>query len=502
MSAIFNWQTYLFINISFLLGYLFIKPILQYLKLSQQTKLFFIRRYLMITVLIFLSMPIVFSVKPQPKINYSFQAIPITETSFSMLNFIMIFILAGFVITFIYYLIKLKNLYHIKKHSLQYRKFGRIHLIISDNTSLFCFSLFFDHYLVIPQHYLERRDLKLGIRHELQHIRQGDTFWLHIFALLKIACYWNPIVYRFIYYCNELQEFACDEAIILKNKNSLLAYADCLLQAASSPIQNTGVVLAMNGSSSTSIYRRLTMLFYYQPIKKTFLKNLVYGLSFLGLTTSAYAANSLMRPLSASEVAKLITPSYSTTMHITATPEVINQLNRIRENPKSLENMRAALERMETYKPVIQEEINSRHVPNDLFAMPIVQSGFKPLPQSANPMQAAGIWQIIPSTAKTLGLNINPNKDDRLDTKLATKAALDYLQTLYKQFKDWKLAVVAYEMGEKKTDELIKQTGTKNAWEIAHRGDLPSKHKTSLLHYLANFDATVIILHNPQLIAN
>lgn len=499
MSVIFNWQNYFFINISFLLGLLFLKPILQSIKLSQQAKLHFIRRYILLTIVIFLGMPIIFAIQPQPKISYSLQTIPIAEPS-SLVSFIILGFLLGFMIATVSYLKKIVRLNTLRKSCILYRKIKHTHLIISNGTSIFCFSFLNNHFIVIPFSYLELPHLRLSVRHELQHIRQGDTYWLHIFALLKIICYWNPAIYRLTQWCVELQEFACDEALILKNKNSLSAYAECLLQAASHQVQQLSIVLAMNGSSSTSIYRRLTMLFKYQPIKKTFLKSVMYSLSFLGITTCAYAANSLIKPLTTSEVAKLITPSYSTTMHISATPEVVKELNRIRENPKSLQNMRAALERMETYKPVIQEEMLTRHVPNDLFAMPILQSGFRPLPQSANPMQAAGIWQIIPSTAKTLGLTVTANRDDRLDTKLSTKAALDYLQTLYKQFKDWKLAVIAYEMGEDKTDALIKQTGSKNAWEIAHKSDLAPDRKTGLLHYLANFDATVIILHNPHLV--
>lgn len=241
------------------------------------------------------------------------------------------------------------------------------------------------------------------------------------------------------------------------------------------------------------------MLFSYAPIRNKLLSTMLYGFSVCFVATSAYAAH-LTQPLSVNEIKQLIRPSFASTMHITAEPELMTKLNTILTSEKDYNQMQAAFERMQNYKNTIQGELVHRHIPYDLFAMPIVQSGFRPLPESANPMKAAGIWQIIPSTAENLGLTMTANKDERLNTTLSTKAALDYLQTLYKEFKDWKLAVVAYELGEDKTRELIQKTGSKNAWLIARSSSISKNKQKYLLDYLAYFDATVIILHNETLV--
>jgi hypothetical protein len=85
-----------------------------------------------------------------------------------------------------------------------------------------------------------------------------------------------------------------------------------------------------------------------------------------------------------------------------------------------------------------------------------------------------------------------------MDTKLSTKAALDYLQQTHDQFGNWKLAFVAYEIGEKNTDRLIKETNSRDAWVLAHSPSAPESLKKSI----AMFDAAMIIMHNPSLITN
>jgi membrane-bound lytic murein transglycosylase D len=151
---------------------------------------------------------------------------------------------------------------------------------------------------------------------------------------------------------------------------------------------------------------------------------------------------------------------------------------------------------MKKYQPFIQEELQKKGMPKDLLAVPLVESGYRPLDQSKNPVLAAGIWQIIPETGKRLGLVINENQDDRLDTALSTKAALTYLNANHEQFNDWRLAVIAYEIGENNTDQLIQKTGSRDAWVLARSSDAPE----SLKKFIAMFDAALIIVHNPSLI--
>jgi membrane-bound lytic murein transglycosylase D len=148
-------------------------------------------------------------------------------------------------------------------------------------------------------------------------------------------------------------------------------------------------------------------------------------------------------------------------------------------------------------KPFLDSELKNTEIPNDVLALSIVESGYRPLEENQNRVSAAGIWQIIPSTAKYLGLVVNPVRDDRMDTKLATAAALNYLNEMHKRFEDWKLAIIAYEYGENETSRLIHAIGSRDAWTIARSPIAPKQMKK----YLAMFDASVIVMHNPNLVA-
>jgi soluble lytic murein transglycosylase-like protein len=177
-------------------------------------------------------------------------------------------------------------------------------------------------------------------------------------------------------------------------------------------------------------------------------------------------------------------------------PEVVTEINNIRSSKKASSALRASLQRMKKYQPTIQLALNAESVPDDLLVIPLVESGYQPLEENRNPVLAAGIWQIVPETAKHFGLVVNKNRDDRLNTQLSTKAAIAYLKSNYAQFKDWKLALVAYEIGEDNTERLIKETGSRDPWVLASSASAPKELK----RFLTMLDAALIIMHNPSLV--
>jgi membrane-bound lytic murein transglycosylase D len=58
------------------------------------------------------------------------------------------------------------------------------------------------------------------------------------------------------------------------------------------------------------------------------------------------------------------------------------------------------------------------------------------------------MWQFMPATGKDFALKQNLFRDDRRDVLASTRAALDYLQMLQRQFGDWQLALAAYNWGQ------------------------------------------------------
>ena len=103
--------------------------------------------------------------------------------------------------------------------------------------------------------------------------------------------------------------------------------------------------------------------------------------------------------------------------------------------------------RAQRYMPFIVEELERRNLPMELALLPIVESAYDPFAYSHG--RAAGLWQMIPGTAKRFGVRQNWWYDGRRDIVESTRAALDYLEYLYKfNNGDWLNAIASYNSGE------------------------------------------------------
>ncbi|ECL0600720.1 murein transglycosylase D [Salmonella enterica] len=137
----------------------------------------------------------------------------------------------------------------------------------------------------------------------------------------------------------------------------------------------------------------------------------------------------------------------------------IPENNRIREQKQKYLRNKSYLHdvtlRAEPYMYWIAGQVKKRNMPMELVLLPIVESAFDP--HATSDANAAGIWQIIPSTGRNYGLKQTRNYDARRDVVASTTAALDMMQRLNKMFDgDWLLTVAAYNSGEGRVMRAIK----------------------------------------------
>lgn len=107
--------------------------------------------------------------------------------------------------------------------------------------------------------------------------------------------------------------------------------------------------------------------------------------------------------------------------------------------------LQAMLNHARPYLYYVYGQIKERHLPIELTLLPIVESGYDPLGYSR--VGAAGLWQMMPLTASSLGLKIDWWYDARCDIVISTQAALNYFVSLYNQFHSWLWVIAAYDAG-------------------------------------------------------
>lgn len=117
--------------------------------------------------------------------------------------------------------------------------------------------------------------------------------------------------------------------------------------------------------------------------------------------------------------------------------------------------LQRVMERARPILPFVLDELEKRNLPTELALLPIVESAYQAFAYSHG--RASGMWQIIPSTGRFLGLKQNWWYDGRRDIIESTRAAINYLDSLARQFDgDWELALAAYNAGPGKIRNAVR----------------------------------------------
>lgn len=124
-------------------------------------------------------------------------------------------------------------------------------------------------------------------------------------------------------------------------------------------------------------------------------------------------------------------------------PKVAAEIEHLLLHPEAFKHLS---EQARPYLHYIFAQIKERNLPPELALVPMIESAYDPFAYS--PAGAAGLWQLMPTTALGLGLKQNWWFDARRDVYQSTQAALRYLEYLHSRFGDWLLALAAYDSGE------------------------------------------------------
>lgn len=113
----------------------------------------------------------------------------------------------------------------------------------------------------------------------------------------------------------------------------------------------------------------------------------------------------------------------------------------------------------------IAKEIDRRRLPSILILLPFIESGYRlDVVSSAG---AAGLWQLMPDTARRYGVPVAIGFDGRYSLPHATAAALSYLMWLNQKFGgDWLLTLAAYNAGEGRIQKAQEESKEFGYWRL------------------------------------
>ncbi|MEL6758801.1 MAG: lytic transglycosylase domain-containing protein [Myxococcota bacterium] len=140
---------------------------------------------------------------------------------------------------------------------------------------------------------------------------------------------------------------------------------------------------------------------------------------------------------------------------------------RLRYQHGVADRFRAGIKRSRPHMKTIHAALDKAGVPRKLAALPFIESMFKPSVHSH--AGAAGLWQLMPATARGLGLSVTKNRDDRLNVTKATHAAARMLRDNYRMLQSWPLAITGYNHGPYGVKRATQALGTRDLGELIKR---------------------------------
>ena len=133
------------------------------------------------------------------------------------------------------------------------------------------------------------------------------------------------------------------------------------------------------------------------------------------------------------------------------------------------------------YFPLFESKLDKYGLPRELKYLSVVESALNP--RAGSWAGASGLWQFMPATGSQYGLRKNEYVNTYYDIMSNSDAGARYLRDLYREFKDWNLAISGYNCGAGNVRKAIKRAGTSNYWKV--RPYLPKETQAYVPSFIA-----------------
>ena len=121
------------------------------------------------------------------------------------------------------------------------------------------------------------------------------------------------------------------------------------------------------------------------------------------------------------------------------------------------------MKRANKFFPQIERILKEEEVPDDFKYLALIESGLENL---RSPAGAKGFWQILRTTGREYGLEVNSNVDERYNIELSTRMACAYLKKAKERLGSWTLAAASYNRGIAGINRILKKQQTNNYYDL------------------------------------
>jgi pSer/pThr/pTyr-binding forkhead associated (FHA) protein len=154
------------------------------------------------------------------------------------------------------------------------------------------------------------------------------------------------------------------------------------------------------------------------------------------------------------------------------------------------------LRRAQDLMPQVQRILRENGLPTQFAYIAFQESRFDPRARSG--VGAVGLWQLMPRTARELGLQVDDATDERLDPIKSTYAAARYLKQLYARYGDGMLALAAYNHGLGNINRVLTRIEdplrNRNYWYLVKKDLLPKETDEYVYKIISGW----IVATNPE----
>ena len=145
-------------------------------------------------------------------------------------------------------------------------------------------------------------------------------------------------------------------------------------------------------------------------------------------------------------------------------PDILEKMDReLLVNTYWQSNALLMFKRANKHFPIIEPILEKHGIPNDFKYLAVIESG---LLNVTSPAGARGVWQIMRTTGRENGLEINTNVDERYNLEKSTEVACKYLLKAKERFGSWTLAAASYNAGMAGVSRRLKDQNVDSYYDL------------------------------------